>query len=423
MHLTRRDFVGDVHRRRRCVHSAVATLRPAGRRRPAHALRAAHALRLDAQARHPAWGEPASGTCSTPARPAAGRTSTGASSTPAGRPTTASCSAAATRPRPTTIFNPQNDADRAVRQKLLADSRRSAPPRSSSSSRRWTTATFDSLAAAIDYGHKIGLKIHAWATINEDDHGWGWRERVRQGPSRVPLGPPRRPAVPLAAQLRVPRSPRVQARAHRRAARRTTTSTACSSTGSAPATSATTRRPTPPASPTAATKQPNIDAFKTAVRHRSARRAQRRRALGPPPRRAANAVHARRPRAACAQAPQAAPDRRDGRPPLALPRPAWTRIDGNLRGLLLDVTTWANEGLIDAAIAAGYYRAGGTPREAYKALAEETGGKVDLWYYAWVPQNVGRVRPRLQRRHSRSAPSGCSSGKPTTSTTARTPPR
>jgi hypothetical protein len=61
-------------------------------------------------------------------------------------------------------------------------------------------------------------------------------------------------------------------------------------------------------------------------------------------------------------------------------------IDGNLRGLLLDVATWAREGLMDAAIAAGYYRAGGSASAAYQALAEETGGAVDLWYYAWVPQ-------------------------------------
>lgn len=32
---------------------------------------------------------------------------------------------------------------------------------------------FDTLAAAIRYGNRIGLKIHAWLTINEDDHGWG----------------------------------------------------------------------------------------------------------------------------------------------------------------------------------------------------------------------------------------------------------
>jgi hypothetical protein len=60
-------------------------------------------------------------------------------------------------------------------------------------------------------------------------------------------------------------------------------------------------------------------------------------------------------------------------------------IDGNLRGLLLDVETWACDGLMDAAVAAGYYRPGGDATKAYQALAAETKGKVDLWYYAWVP--------------------------------------
>lgn len=36
-------------------------------------------------------------------------------------------------------------------------------------------STFDSLAAAVSYGHQIGLQIHAWISINEDDHGWGVR--------------------------------------------------------------------------------------------------------------------------------------------------------------------------------------------------------------------------------------------------------
>jgi uncharacterized lipoprotein YddW (UPF0748 family) len=65
------------------------------------------------------------------------------------------------------------------------------------------------------------------------------------------------------------------------------------------------------------------------------------------------------------------------------------KIDGNLRGLLLDVRAWADEGLIDSAIAAGYYRDGGDPRKAYTALREETDKKVDVWYYAWVPQTPG----------------------------------
>lgn len=36
---------------------------------------------------------------------------------------------------------------------------------------------FDSLREAIDYGHKIGLEIHAWLTINEEDHSWGSASR------------------------------------------------------------------------------------------------------------------------------------------------------------------------------------------------------------------------------------------------------
>jgi hypothetical protein len=34
-------------------------------------------------------------------------------------------------------------------------------------------AHFDPLAEAVRYGHSIGLKVHAWLSINEDDHGWG----------------------------------------------------------------------------------------------------------------------------------------------------------------------------------------------------------------------------------------------------------
>jgi hypothetical protein len=67
------------------------------------------------------------------------------------------------------------------------------------------------------------------------------------------------------------------------------------------------------------------------------------------------------------------------------------KIDGNLRGLLLDVATWAREGLIDAAVPAGYYRDGGTPEKAWRALRDETAGKIDVWTYAWVPQTVADV--------------------------------
>ncbi len=61
--------------------------------------------------------------------------------------------------------------------------------------------------------------------------------------------------------------------------------------------------------------------------------------------------------------------------------------------------TWAQEGLIDAAIAAGYYRAGGTAETAYQALAKETGGKVDVWYYAWVPFSVDEFTNEFNTAH------------------------
>jgi hypothetical protein len=54
------------------------------------------------------------------------------------------------------------------------------------------------------------------------------------------------------------------------------------------------------------------------------------------------------------------------------------------RGLLCDVGAWAREGLIDEAVAAGYYRGEGTPEKAFAWLKQETEGKVDLWLYGWI---------------------------------------
>ncbi len=64
--------------------------------------------------------------------------------------------------------------------------------------------------------------------------------------------------------------------------------------------------------------------------------------------------------------------------------PTDTPYDGNLRGLLLDVSTWAREGLMDEAVAAGYYREGGDAELAYRALQNETGGRCDLWLFGWI---------------------------------------
>jgi len=61
------------------------------------------------------------------------------------------------------------------------------------------------------------------------------------------------------------------------------------------------------------------------------------------------------------------------------------KINGSLYGLCLDVETWGNEKLIDAVVAAGYYLGGGNATLAYEHLKELTGGKLDVWLYHWVP--------------------------------------
>jgi hypothetical protein len=64
------------------------------------------------------------------------------------------------------------------------------------------------------------------------------------------------------------------------------------------------------------------------------------------------------------------------------------RIDGNLRGLLLDVGTWARLGLIDAIVPAGYYMDGGDAEAACRALRKETEERIDVWMYQWVPSTI-----------------------------------
>ena len=72
------------------------------------------------------------------------------------------------------------------------------------------------------------------------------------------------------------------------------------------------------------------------------------------------------------------------------------KIDGNLRGLLLDVATWAQEGLIDEAVPAGYYLDGGNAERAYQAIRAETGGKVPIALYSWVPRSVQQFMTDFQ---------------------------
>ena len=65
-------------------------------------------------------------------------------------------------------------------------------------------------------------------------------------------------------------------------------------------------------------------------------------------------------------------------------KPDDTPYKDNLSGLLLDTRTWAEQGLIDEIVAAGYYRSGGNAEKAYRAMQKETAGKVKVWLFGWI---------------------------------------
>jgi hypothetical protein len=279
-------------------------------------------------------------------------------------------------------FSPRNDADLAIRQKFSPLSNGQADDILSRLN-RMDYSQFDSLAAAIKYGHQIGLKIHAWATINEDDHGWGW-------PSNFTKAHPefrwvRRDGTPYHSQLSFAFP---QVREYKLGLIDELLNYDIDGlfldwirTGDVrdnPQTDA-------DGVANSGYEQPNIDAFKAKYNvdphdiPNGDDRWVRLRAL---------------PQTLFMRAVRERVKKHTKKIPIAVMvghpwhyRGLMDPIDGNLRGLLLDVTTWTNEGLMDSAIAAGYYRPGGDATKAFEALQKETDGKVDLWYYAWVPQN------------------------------------
>jgi hypothetical protein len=288
-------------------------------------------------------------------------------------------------PEPNTIFSPQTDEDRAAVKRLLPNLTAEQGKGYLEKMARIDYAAFDSLAAATAYGHEVGLKVWAWVTINEDDHGWGWpSEFTRAHPQFRWV---RRDGRPYHSQLSFAFD---EVRSYKLALLEELLAYPIDGvfldwirTGDI--------RDNPQNTPEGVAdygyEAPNVEAFKKrhgADPHSVAVDDERwARARAEPQTRfmraARGLLKARRP----------------GMPLAVMVGHPWhyrgaiDRIAGNLRGLLLDVGTWAAEGLVDAAVAAGYYRDGGTPAAAWQELRKETGGKADVWTYAWVPQNVG----------------------------------
>jgi hypothetical protein len=244
-------------------------------------------------------------------------------------------------------------------------------------------AHFDSLDAAVRYGHQIGLQIHAWVSINEDDHGWGlqskfskehpqFRWRHRDGRSYISQLSFAWPEVRQYKAAIIEELLRCYAidglfldwiRTGDVRDNPQTDADGVADNGY---------------------EEPLIKEF--------------RRRYGIDPHDLPNGderwVRLRaEPQTEFMRTARNIARSQSHPVPIAVLvghpwhyRGAINRIDGNLRGLLLDTAAWAHEGLMAAAVAAGYYRDGGTPEMAYRALKKETEGKVDVWSYAWVPQ-------------------------------------
>src|SRR5689334_13544331 len=71
------------------------------------------------------------------------------------------------------FWNPQTDADKELTRQFTNNKSPQERTALLAKVESLDYSNFDSLGEAVSYGHKIGLQIHAWVSINEDDHGWG----------------------------------------------------------------------------------------------------------------------------------------------------------------------------------------------------------------------------------------------------------
>ena len=290
----------------------------------------------------------------------------------------------ASRPDEDNIFNPLTDEGRRAVKRLLPNLTAGQGKGHLEKLARMDYGGFDSLAAAVAYGHEIGLQqVHAWVTINEDDHGWGWAsEFARRHPEFRWV---RRDGRPFHSQLSFAFE---AVRRYKLGILEELLAYPVDGlfldwirTGDI--------RDDPQNDPAGLAdygyEAPDVEAFKakygTGPRDAAPDDERWARVRAEPQTRFMRGA-----RALCRR-------RRPGLPLAVMVGHPWhyrgavDRIAGNLKGLLLDVAAWAGEGLMGSAVAAGYYRDEGTPEMAYKSLKEETGGKVDVWSYAWVPQD------------------------------------
>lgn len=261
--------------------------------------------------------------------------------------------------------------------------------------------TFDSLAAAVEIGHALGLQVWGWMTVNEDDHGLGWPSRfARQHPEYRWV---RRNGEMYHSQLSFAHS---EVRAYKLGLVREVLSYDVDGilldwirTGDI--------RDNPQTDDRGYAdhgyEEPNVASFRARYGldpHAVAPGDARWLAACAEPiteymRGVRRLVQARaRPTgsAAMVQHPWAyrgiLPEQITPETPQWVRNMRGNRYAGALEGLLCDIKAWAREGLVDGMLASGYYAAGGTPELAYQYMRTETEGRIPLTLYAWVPQNA-----------------------------------
>lgn len=268
---------------------------------------------------------------------------------------------------------------------------------------------FDTLQAAVEIGHELGLEVHGWLSLNEDDHGLGWPSRFsRQHPECRWV---RRSGQPYRSQLSFA-FPEV--RQYKLGLVREVLAYGVDGifldwirTGDI--------RDNPQADADGNAdfgyEQPNLAAFRETYGLEARQVAPddpRWVALAAAPitqfMREFRDLLASQPRptrsAAMVQHPWAyrgvLPEQITADTPPWVVNMGGNRYAGSLRGLGCDIRTWAREGLVDNLLVSGYYTAGGTPEMAYRYLVDETEARLPLTLYAWVPTKASDFARDLQ---------------------------
>jgi uncharacterized lipoprotein YddW (UPF0748 family) len=281
------------------------------------------------------------------------------------------------------FYNPQTEADKkliasyGITQANINDAKSKAP--------RIDYSKFDPLAEAVRYGHEIGLEVHAWLSINEDDHAWGIESRYtlehpesrwvkRDGTvyrSQQSFAFPEVRAYKLAVIKEVLDNYKVDG-----------IFLDWIRTGDV--------RDNPQSDADGVAdfgyEKPLVEGFKAKFGvdpHDIPNGDPRWVDWRAKPQTEFMSMVRKMMKAQCPDLPLA-----------VMVHHPWSyrgtgnKIDGNLRGMLLDDETWAREGLMDAAVAAGYYREGGDAEKAYQYLKKQVGDAVDVWLFGWVPNEV-----------------------------------